>query len=170
MDFTPGGFRQVSPATFVARDSAPLVMGTRAGELALFVVYESALAVIADTPPEYRKGIGQGTEFLQQVPTAWDETRVIEGLPGEFVTIARRVGSVWYVGGLAGDAARQSRLALSFLGAGPYDAQLWSDAADADAHPERVEVSRRAVTRKDTLTIQLAPAGGFALILSPRVR
>jgi alpha-glucosidase len=168
MDFTPGGFRHAAPGSFKAKDSAPEVQGTRAAELALLVVYESALQVICDSPYEYERAKGAGAELLKQVPTVWDETRVLEGMPGEYVTIARRSGDKWYVGGITGDAERTARLPLAWLGKGDWSAHVWADAPDAHEHPERIVERDQVVGAADTLTVALAPAGGFAAVLTRR--
>ena len=81
MDFTPGGFRHATKAGFKAQDSQPMVMGTRAAELALLVVYESPLQVICDSPDAYRGQVG--TSFLKETPATWDETRVLAGEVGQ---------------------------------------------------------------------------------------
>src|SRR5271155_2019037 len=90
MDYTPGGFNNVTPEDFVARDKSPMVTGTRAQQLALYVVFEEPLAMVSDVPSAY--GNQPTFQFIKDVPTAWDTTRVLNGAPGEFVTIARRHG------------------------------------------------------------------------------
>jgi alpha-glucosidase len=167
MDFTPGGFRSSPLWSFAAKDRAPMVMGTRAAELALTVVYESALLVLCDSPYEYRRARGQGAELLRSVPTVWDETRVLEGMPGEYITIARRAGDTWYLAALGAEPERTARVALSFLGAGGHRLHLWSDAPDGEVHPEKVVESERTVTAQDKLVVELAPGGGFVATVSP---
>jgi alpha-glucosidase len=77
MDYTPGGFRSVTPDDFVARKDLPLVQTTRGQALAMYVVYESPFQAVADTPDAYKDQAG--TDFLAVVPTSWDETCVIAG-------------------------------------------------------------------------------------------
>ena len=172
MDFTPGGFRNKPLPSFVAKDQAPVVMGTRAAELALTVVYESALLVLCDSPYEYRHARGQGTEFLQRVPTAWDETRVLDGMPGEFIVVARRAGDTWDLAGLTSEAERTVRVPLSFIGshAGSRTLRLWSDTSDSEIHPEKLVESQRTVTPGEVLQVELGPGGGFVAILEPIVK
>lgn len=167
MDFTPGGFYHATPATFEARDSRPWVMGTRAAELAELVVYESELQVLCDSPDAYRTS-PVGVEFLKEVPTTWDETRVLNGAVGEYVTIARRSGERWFLGSMTGAEGRTLEVPLGFLGGGEWTVRSWADAPDADAHPEKAVESRRTVGAGDTLTLKLAPAGGQAVILEPK--
>jgi alpha-glucosidase len=165
MDFTPGGFRNVAPAAFKAQDSQPQVMGTRAAELAQLVVYESELQVLCDSPDSYRGAVG--VQFLKQVPTTWDETRVLAGAVGEYVVVARRSGSRWFLGAMTGEEGRTLEVPLGFLGAGQWTARTWADAPDAYAHPEKAVEKSRAVKPTDTLTLILAPAGGQAALFEP---
>src|ERR1700733_13277433 len=93
MDYTPGGFDNVTQEEFVARDKSPMVMGTRAQQLALYVVFEEPLAMVSDVPSAYANQ--PSFQFIRDVPTSWDETRTLNGEPGEFVTIARRLVHEW---------------------------------------------------------------------------
>src|SRR5208337_1757608 len=98
MDYTPGAFDNSTEAAFVARNSAPMAMGTRAGQLALYVVFETPVPMVSDSPSHYQ---GQPAfQFIRDVPAAWDETRVLSGAPGEFSTVARRSGKDWYLGSI----------------------------------------------------------------------
>lgn len=169
MDFTPGGFRQKTPETFraVGGDSpGPFVMGTRVHQLAMLVVYESALQVLCDSPYNYHSSPA-GTDFLKIVPTTWDDTRVINGEVGNFITVARRSGNEWYVGSMVGAQARTLEIPLSFLGQGKYEAEIWADAYEAADYPDRLMKQTCTVTASDTLTAHLAPAGGYIVRLKP---
>jgi alpha-glucosidase len=168
MDFTPGGFRHKTPKTFraVGEDApGPFVMTTRAQQLAMMVVYFSPLQVPADSPYNYRMSPA-GLDFLKVVPTTWDETRVIDGFPGEFVVIARRSGKDWFIGGMNGDAERSVSIPLSFLGAGEFNARSWSDAEEVADYPDRVWEKRASVKAGDVLTFRMACGGGYVAHLS----
>ena len=162
-DYTPGGFRNVAPADFEPRNDLPFVQTTRAHGLSMYVVYDSPLAIVADSPDTYAD-MGDGLDFIRAVPAAWDETRFIEGEVGEYIAVARREGRTWYVGAMNGEAARTVTLPLSFLGNGRYDARLWSDGAT----PAAVVRTSRTVSAADTLTLDLAATGGAVAILTPR--
>ena len=164
MDFTPGGFDNATREQFVARQSDPMVMGTRAHNLAMFVVYESPFMVVCDHPSAYR---GQpGYEFLKAVPATWDETRVLNARVGDYVTIARRNGEAWYVGTMNDWTAREIEIPLSFLGPGSYQAEVYADGEDADGNPKSLSIQRGEVTSATTLTVRLASGGGQAIRIS----
>jgi alpha-glucosidase len=160
MDYTPGGFRNRTPATFEVRDVLPFTQTTRGQALAMFVVYDSPLQMVADDPDAYRDAAG--FEFIRRVPTAWDETRFLSGEPGRDIVLARRSGAAWYVGAMT-DEARTERVPLDFLPEGRYRVTMWEDGE----LPEDVQRSERIVTARDTLALRLSSAGGAAVILEP---
>jgi len=165
MDYTPGGFDNVTREEFQARNEGPSVMGTRVHQTALFVVFESPLQMVADHPAAYD---GQKElEFLKAVPTTWDETRVLNGRPPKFITIARRSGREWYVGSITNWDPREFDLPLGFLGAGAYNAEIYSDGPDAAAKPKDSVLERRRVDAATVLKVKLAPGGGCAIRLVP---
>jgi len=149
-----------------ADEPGPFVMGTRVHQLAMLVVYESALQVLCDTPYNYHSSPA-GTDFLKVVPTSWDDTKVIHGEVGKVITVARRSGKEWYVGSMAGADARTLEIPLRFLGPGKYRAEIWADAYEAADYPDRLMKQTRTVTAGDTLTAHLAAAGGHIARLKP---
>ncbi|MCW3838279.1 glycoside hydrolase family 97 protein [Sphingomonas canadensis] len=160
MDYTPGGFRNVAPDKFYPRFDLPFVQTTRAHGLALYVVFDSPLAAVSDTPDTYAAS-SAGFEFIKAVPTSWDETRFLAGAIGEYVAVARRKGRDWYIGVLNAGTKRKLVLPLDFLGGGSAEATLWTDGAAPDAVAKGV----RTVSARDKLTLELAPTGGAAAIL-----
>jgi alpha-glucosidase len=165
MDYTPGGFRNVIPAEFEPRGTLPLVLGTRAHQLALFVVIESPLQMVSDHPGAYA---GQRDfEFIRAVPASWDETRVLNGRPGESVTVARRRGNEWFVGSLTNWTPREIEVPLGFLGEGEFVAEIYRDAPDAGMHPTKTTLEEKRVSARSALTLTLASGGGAAVRLRP---
>lgn len=154
MDYTPGGFRNVTPDDFVARDTLPLVQTTRGHGLAMYVVFDSPLVSLADTPCAYAGA--PGADFLRAVPTTWDSTRCLAGQIGQFVVIARRSGSDWFVGAMTNEAARTLQVPLDFLGVGRFTARTY---ADGDT-PTALTVTDRSVGRDDQIELRLASGGG----------
>jgi alpha-glucosidase len=167
MDYTPGGFRNVTVDEFVPRHLAPLAMGTRAHQLAMYVVFDSPLQMLADTPAAYR---GEpGSEFLKVVPASWDETKVLAGVIGEYVVIARRRGGDWFVGAMT-DKARSLTVPLGLLGADAFDATIYADVPESAKTPTRIGITTERVSGKGAaakLTLALAPGGGAAIHLRP---
>ena len=167
MDYTPGAFRNVTPAAFVARHHAPMVMTTRAHQLAQFVVYPSPLTVLADAPSAYAAADGRlapGADFLRMVQATWNETRGVAGDWARWIAVARRHGRDWYVGVINDQHARTVTIPLAFIGGGRWRLRAWIDGSTpADIVEKRGEAS--AQTR---LGIPLGPNGGATLVISPR--
>ena len=160
-DFTPGGFVNRPADRFQPNVSPTQVQGTRAGQLALFVAYDSPVMCVSDHPTNLR---GQpGIDFLKLVPTVWDETRVLSGVVAEHLVIARRSGADWYLGALNNGYTRVRSVKLDFLGAGKWQVRWWHDAADSGENATHLEVEERVVSADDTLDLSMAPGGGAVL-------
>ena len=157
-DYHLGGFRAVPKSRFRAQYTRPLVLGTRCHMLAMYVVLETALAMVCDYPEAYE---GQpGFEFIKEVPTTWNETKVLDAKVNEFITIARRKGDSWYVGTITNHEARDISVPLSFLGEGKYTATIYSDAADTDTNPNHLNKTEKLVTNRDVIKLHIAGGGG----------
>ena len=161
MDFTPGAMSNAQPGQFRAIFEHPMSQGTRAHQLAMYVVYESPLQMLADAPTEYEREPDM-MAFLERVPTVWSETRALGGRVGEYVMIARRRGTDWYLGAMTNGEARTLTADLSFLGAGAYTLESWSDGPNADRNGTDYQMASRRVTRHDQVKLRLAPGGGYA--------
>lgn len=162
-DYHLGGFRAVPEAEFKTQYTRPLMAGTRCHMLAMYVVLESYLASLCDYPAAYE---GQpGFEFLKEVPTTWDETRVPAAEVGEYVTIARRKGTGWYVGTINNNTSRTIKVPLDFLPEGDYNVEIYSDAPDVAEHPSHLTRETRVVSHADILTLEIPPGGGQVMKL-----
>jgi alpha-glucosidase len=171
MDFTPGGFIHGTRETFQAGEQTGLpytmVMGTRCYQLAMLVVYESALQVICDSPFNYRKDPA-GLDFLKIVPTTWDETKVLDGKVGDYIIIARKSGSDWYVGGMTDWSPRSLNVSFGFLGPGEFKAEIWKDSPDSDKIPANLNKEELFnFNSQYNKELSLAPGGGFVMHISP---
>jgi alpha-glucosidase len=165
MDYTPGGFDNVTWENFVPRNILPMVMGTRAHATALYVVFESELQMISDSPDAYD---GQKElEFLKAVPTTWDETRVVSGEPPKYIAVARRSGNEWFLGAITNWDPREFDVPLSFLRRGSYTAEIYSDGPDAATQPKDSVFEKRSVNAQTVLKLKLAPGGGCAIRFTP---
>ena len=160
MDYTPGSFCNTTREQFRARNVSPMVMGTRAHNLAMYVVYQSALQMVSDAPDGIRSH--RGSEFLKVVPASWDQTVGVDGAIGEYVVVARRKGRDWFIGAMTNSMARELAIPLSFLGEGQYEAQVFADGLDAAADPTSIMIRQERLSASDTLPAKLAPAGGMA--------
>lgn len=160
-DYHLGGFRAIPKEKFKIQQSNPYVTSTRCHMLAMYVVLESYLGMICDTPSAYE---GQpGFEFLQIVPTTWEKTVVPNASVNEYVAIARKHGDDWYVGAINNSQPRTLEIALDFLGKGRYTLTLYKDAKDTDTHPNHLLKETLRVTATDKITLPLASDGGAAM-------
>jgi alpha-glucosidase len=97
----------------------------------------------------------------------WDDTRVLNGMPGQYVTIARKHGNDWYLGSMTNWDARDLKVPLDFLGKGSYRAQIFADGPDADRVATSVKISEKSVSSGDSLDLHLAQGGGATVIFTP---
>ncbi len=134
-------------------------------ELALSVVFESGLQHMADRPSGYYDLPFEARTFLKDVPNAWDDTRFIDGYPGRGITIARRKGDTWYIGGISSERFERNRtISFDFLPEGQkYKMTLISDGR----HDKDFSVRYFVVEKSNSLDIRLLRRGGFAARIDP---
>jgi alpha-glucosidase len=130
----------------------------------MYVVFESPLSMVSDYPEIYDHK--PEMEFIDKVPTVWDETKVVNGDPSQYITIVRRHGGDWYLGAMTNWDARDLQVPLTFLGGGQFEAQIFADGADADKVPTSVAISKKQVKAGDKLMIHLASGGGAGVIFT----
>ncbi len=165
MDFTPGCFRTFQKNRFNPEAEPPGSMGTRCHQLAMYVVYESPLQMCVDFPASYKNQVG--IEFIETVPTVWDSSCVINGMVGDYITIARKHKEEWYIGSMTDWTGRTLKIPLDFLGPGRYTAEIYSDSPKANLYPTNIIVTREYVTKNDTLRAVLGPGGGYVARIFP---
>jgi alpha-glucosidase len=162
VDYHLGGFRAKRRDEFEPRDLRPFVMGTRGNQLALYVIFENPMPMVADDPTSYE---GQpGFDFIVDVPTTWDETKFIVGEAGQYIVLARRSGDVWYLGGITNWTPRRIAIPLTFLGEGEYAATLYLDQISDGNDLNAVRMEKRSVTAAGSLSVALAAGGGVAAV------
>ena len=166
MDYTPGATRNATQADFAISWDNPMSQGTRAHQAALYVLFESPLQMLCDSPSNYLR-TPEFTSFIAAVPTVWDQTVALDASVGEYAAVARRNGAKWYIGAITDWAPRTLQAQLSFLGEGRYRMTVLEDGINADriAHDFRVRTCE--VTRNDTIDLPMAPGGGWAAIIEP---
>lgn len=165
MDYTQGAMRNATRRNFRAVGSEAMSQGTRCRQLAEYVIFESPFNMLCDSPSNYMRE-PECTEFIASVPTTWDETVGLDGRVGEYVSIARRKGDTWYVGGMTDWNARTLTIDLGFLGEGAYTAELFRDGVNADKAARDYKRESVEIPADRKLTVKMAPGGGFALKIS----
>ncbi|MBE6235082.1 MAG: glycoside hydrolase family 97 protein [Bacteroidales bacterium] len=161
MDYTQGAMRNAARGNYRPVNSEAMSQGTRCRQLAEYVIFDSPLNMLCDSPSNYMKE-KECTDFIATVPEIWDETRGLDGKVGEYVAIARRNGQVWYVGAMTDWSARELTLDLGFLPEGEYVVELYRDGVNADraACDYRKETVDLPADRK--IAVKMAPGGGWA--------
>ena len=163
-DYHLGGFRALPKKKFVVQNFRPFVMGTRCHMLAMYIVLENYLPMVADYPDAYINE--PGFEVIKEMPGTWDETRVVAAEVDRYVAIARRKNDSWFVGTITNHDAREINLSFRFLPAGKFTATIYSDAADADENANHLVKQIKTVERNTILKLTLAPGGGNVIILN----
>jgi len=164
MDFTPGGFLNRNPDKFLNGTPAN-VLGTRSNTLAQFVVFDSPYMVACDHPKNYYGQVGE--EFLKQVESMWDDTKVLNGEISKYITIARRNGQKWFIGALNNSENRELEISFGFLPEGKYKITSFSDTEQTLENAEIAEKKETVVQKDSKLKLKMAPGGGFAAWLEP---
>jgi alpha-glucosidase len=166
MDYTPGALVNMDKANFTPNFTRPESQGTRAHQVALYVIYESPLQMLSDSPSNYMKE-QETTDFIVKIPVVWDDIIGIDGKVGEYILIARRSGKEWFAGALTNWTARDMDLDLSFLPAGKYYMDIFQDGFNADNYAGDYKHVKTSVKSGDKIKIHLAPGGGWAARISP---
>ncbi|WP_419511206.1 glycoside hydrolase family 97 protein [Alistipes sp.] len=161
LDYTQGAMRNASKGNYRPVHSEPMSQGTRCRQLAEYVIFESPITMLCDSPSNYLKE-PECIGFIAGVPTVWDETVALTGSVGEYIAIARRAGDSWFIGAVTDWSPRELELDLSFIGSGDYDVESFADGVNADraACDFKKQISNLPQDRK--LKIKMAPGGGYA--------
>lgn len=167
MDYTPGAMvNSGKERNFAAVFDRPMSLGTRCHQLAMYVVYESPLQMLADSPSHYLRE-PEVMEFLGPVPTVWDETKVLAAKIGDYIIVARRNGRDWYMGAMTDWTAREFEIELSFLPEGRFQMESYQDGANAGRYGSDYRKAKSQVTKSAKLKIRLAEGGGWAARITP---
>lgn len=164
MDYTSGAMDNRSRKNFRVIYDEPMSPGTRCHQLAQYIVYESPLSMLCDSPNKYRKE-EECTQFMAGVPTVWDETVVLDGKMGEYIVIARRSGEKWYIGGLTDWNTRALSLQLPMFSRGEYSVKMFVDGINADKIACDYAVKDFEWNGEEKLDLKMAPGGGFAIVI-----
>ncbi|MBN2774263.1 MAG: glycoside hydrolase family 97 protein [Prolixibacteraceae bacterium] len=167
MDYTPGAMLNATKQNFNAVFSEPMSQGTRCHQLAMYVVFESPLQMLADNPSNYYRE-PECMEFLSPVPSVWDDTKVLASKVSDYIAVARRSGNNWYLGAMTDWTPRSMEIKLDFLEPGNYTLQLWKDGTNATKHAADYKMETISVTNTSTIKIEMAPGGGWAGIIKKK--
>lgn len=146
------------------------VHSTLCHQLALLVTIYSPLQMASDLPENYQGH--PAFQFIKDYNADCDESVVVNGEIGEYITIARRAGDNWFVGATTNEQKRTIDVAFDFLPAGEYTATIYKDAADADwvSNPTAFEITQEKITKASKLTLPMAAGGGFAITIKPAIQ
>jgi alpha-glucosidase len=160
MDFTPGSMLNIPASSFKPMFTTPASIGTRCQQLAMYVVYESPLQMLSDSPTRYMRE-PECMAFLAPVPTVWDRTIALDAKVGSYVLVARQSGKEWYVGAMTDEDGRTLSADLSFLGEGTWTADIWQDGINADRNGNDFKHVTTSVTSSSKLDVRMVSGGGW---------
>jgi alpha-glucosidase len=166
MDYTPGAMVNMDKDNFTPNFTRPESQGTRAHQIALYIIYESPLQMLSDSPSNYMKE-QESTDFIVNIPVVWDDIIAIDGKVGNYLLLARRSGKEWFAGAITDWTSRDMDLDLSFLPSGEYSMDIFQDGINADRYAGDYKHLKTKVKSGDKMKIHLAPGGGWAARISP---
>lgn len=167
MDYTPGAMNSFQPNVYRADRPNSGSIGTRAYQLALYVIFESGLQMLADNPTLYYRN-ADCTEFITQVPTTWDETIALAAEVGELAVVAKRKGDKWFIGGMTNNNkdVREIDICLDFLNDGRnYKMTSFKDGINAGRQAMDYRRNESSVKKNDIIKIKMVRNGGFAAVI-----
>ncbi|MCS2890417.1 glycoside hydrolase family 97 protein [Parabacteroides faecis] len=167
MDYTPGAMNSFQPNVYRADRPNSGSIGTRAYQLALYVIFESGLQMLADNPTLYYRN-ADCTEFITRVPTTWDETIALAAEVGEVAVVAKRKGDKWFIGGMTNNSkdVREIDICLDFLNDGRnYKMTSFKDGINAGRQAMDYRRNESSVKKNDIIKIKMVRNGGFAAVI-----
>ncbi|MCD7971586.1 MAG: glycoside hydrolase family 97 protein [Candidatus Azobacteroides sp.] len=167
MDYTQGAMRNASKDNYRAVHSEGMSQGTRCRQLAEYIIFESPLNMLCDSPSNYMEE-KECLRFIASVPTVWDNTIAMNGEIAKYITLARQKGNDWYVGSMTNWDARTLELDLSFLGKGEFTGEVFKDGINADKAARDYKKEEITIPADRKLKISMAPGGGYVIKISPK--
>jgi alpha-glucosidase len=161
MDYEPGAMQNAQKNDFRMIDERPMSQGTRIHQMAMFIVYESPYAKMGGNPSDYLKE-PEYTQFIADMPTVWDETKILEGKVSDYIIIMRKAeNGDFYLAGMTDWSPRKFNIDCSFLGEGEYTAVIYQDGINADRYATDYKRTGLRVNKSTNLNIEMAPGGGW---------
>lgn len=164
VDFTQGAMRNGSKGEYAMNFVHPMSQGTRAAQIAMYVVFDSPLVMFCDSPSAYLEE-PKTVEYIMSIPTVFDSSEVLDGKIGEYIIMKRQKDGKYYVGALTNWEERDIRIDLDWLPEGEWLATVYRDGLNADIIGKDHKIETMVVNGGATLGVHLAPGGGFAMIL-----
>ena len=163
MDYTPGAMLSMQPESYCGNRPNAASIGTRAYQMALFVLFETGLQMLADNPTLYYRN-DECTRFISRIPVTWDETRALKAVAGKFAVVAKRKGDKWYVGAINGsNEGIELEIPLDFLTPGKnYTMTGFEDGINAFRQAMDYRKTQRRVDSTGKATLKIARNGGWA--------
>ena len=164
MDYTPGAMMNAMKDNFFGNNGHPMSQGTRVHQMAMYTTFEAPLQMMADSPTKYMQN-QECTDFIAQIPTTFDETVALDGQLGEYIVIARRKGTTWYVAAMTDWTPRDLTISLDFIGEGTHSADIFADGVNAQKDATDYKHSTQTVTSNDRLNLHLSSGGGWTAVI-----
>lgn len=165
MDFTPGSMLSAQPEDNYSTSSNAMGSGTRAYQMALYVVFESGLQMLADNPVLYYRE-NECTKFITSVPVTWDDSKVLSAKVGSYIVVARRKGGKWFIGAITGDKPQQIDIQLKFLVDNhKYHLTYFKDGINADQQAMDYKKCEEDVDSSTHIKMKLVRNGGWCGVL-----
>jgi len=165
MDYTPGAMNNRQDSNYNISFERPMSQGTRAHQVAMYVIYEAPLQMLCESPSRYYEE-QETVDFIVQIPTTWDETIVLHGSMGDYIALARRKGDNWYLGAMTDWTPRELELNLSFLKEGTFRMEVFKDGINADRFAEDYKLQTLEVNKNSKISVQMSAGGGWTAIIS----
>lgn len=167
MDFTPGAMVNATAKNHKISFYRPMSLGTRCHQVAMYVVYESPLQMLCESPSTYYKE-EETTKFISKIPTVWDKTKVLDAKVADYVLIARKKDDKWYVGAMTDWTPRELEVNFSFLDEGSYIMEVMSDGDNAHNYAQDYSYDTVEINNASHIKIKLASGGGWAAIITKK--
>jgi alpha-glucosidase len=165
MDYTPGAMRSAHKQDYKPSWVNTMSIGTRAHQLAMYIVFESGLQMLADNPFNYLRE-PETTSFITSVPVTWDETKILDASVGEYIVTAKRKGEKWFVGAMANDQKHDLKVEASFLKTNTnYQITLIKDGINADFQAMDFKRIVKPIKAGETIDINMVKDGGFVAVI-----
>lgn len=165
MDFTPGAMINATEKNHKIVFDRPMSLGTRCHQVAMYVVFESPLQMLCESPSTYYKE-DETTRFIAKIPTVWDDTKVLEASVGDYILIARKKNDKWYIGAMTDWTAREFEIDFSFLEEGNYTMEMMFDGPNTNRFAQDYGHKTIEINNTTLKKIKLASGGGWAAIIS----